>query len=98
MVQPRVTINHPLDGGQRGIVVNGRVNADPILSEVDTRDLFPCYGAPDMGSEGDDPWDGPQIATDPARNPNHLILCGAWLGHPVDEEISLLERGKERLS
>src|SRR5262249_11271524 len=72
-VEPWVTVDHLLDGGQRGAIVNGLVNADPQLGEIDACHLLSLHGTPDMGPEGGHPRNRPQVATDLKRHPRYFI-------------------------
>ncbi len=97
MIEPGVAVDHVADGTHCCVIVGSRVNADPILGEIDTRYLLPLHGAPYMGPEAADPRDGPQLATDLGRDPDDFIMGRARRGHPVHEEILLLEGREQRL-
>ena len=73
-MDPRVVTDHTLDGGCRRVIVRRRIDADPQLGRADVDDLIALHGAPDMGADIADPWNGPQIAADPVRDPAHLRL------------------------
>ena len=58
---PRITSYDILDLGERLVVVDLRVNADPVLPEVNPGNFFTEERLPDMGSEISDPGNCPEF-------------------------------------
>ena len=58
---PRVAVNCLPNSGQRLVIVDRRVDADPVLTEVDTVNLIRQQGLSDMGAAVADPRDFPQL-------------------------------------
>src|SRR5215207_3776535 len=97
MIDPGVTIDRILNGGQSPVIVNRGVEADPVLAEVHTGYLLPQESLPNVRSAvahaGDLPHILPALSHD-----TRLFLCRACgLRQPVHEEISLLEGRKQVL-
>src|SRR5689334_22643691 len=98
MEEAGITRDHLLDGGKRLSIVGIFRNADPILSEIDTVDFVAQQRLPNMGSEVAYAGDCPQVVAKPCYDPFLFDHRTARLCDPVDQEVSLLERGKERLA
>ena len=79
------------------VVVDLRIDADPVLGEVDAVDLVREQGLPDVGSEVAHARDRPQLAAGLHRHAVLLGDRGAGLGDPVHEEVTFLELGEQRL-
>src|ERR1051325_3609486 len=98
MEETGITTDYILDGRKRLVIVSIFRNADPILSEIDTVDFVAQERLPDMGSEVAYSRNGPQFVAKSSSDPLLLNGRSTRLGDPVDQEVTLLERGKERLA
>src|SRR5439155_19037140 len=90
-IEPGVTVDQLLNFRQRLVVVDLGIDADPVLREIDAVWLIAGDGAPDVGAAVADPGNGNQLTTGLLRDPDHLRVGGAGSGHPVHQEIPLLE-------
>ena len=96
-IEPGIAVDHLLDRGQRLVVVDRRIDADPVLGEVDAVHLVGDERLADVGAAVAHARDGPQLLTGRDRDPDHLRMRRAGLGHPVHQEVALLERRQQRL-
>ncbi len=78
--EPRIAVDHLLDGGHRLVVVGLGIDADPVLAEIDAVDLIGQQGLPDVGAEVAHPRNGPQLAADLGHDPPLFDArrCRAW--------------------
>ena len=51
MIDPGVFVERVLDPRNRRVIVDRRIDADPILGEIDAGDFFSLHGTPNMGPE-----------------------------------------------
>ena len=96
--EPRVALDHLVDLVERLVVVDLGVDADPVLAEVDADHLVGGQGLADVGAEVADPGDGPQLLAGRGGDADLLGMGGAGRGHPVHQEVALLEVGEQRLA
>jgi hypothetical protein len=92
---PRIPVDDLLDRLARLAVVDGRVDADPVLAKVDTDDLVREQSLADVGAAVADSGDRAQLDAR-CRGDADLFLVGRpRCGHPVHEKVALLEVGQE---
>src|SRR5215212_12145777 len=97
MIEPRVAIDRILDGGQSLVIVDCGVDADPVLTEINTGYLLPQESLPNVRSAVAHARDLPHVLAAPLHD-TRLFLCRAGgLGQPVHEEVPLLEGRKQVL-
>ena len=95
-IEPGITGDGGLDAGACRVVVNLRIDADPVFCEIDAVGLVSADGAPDMGAEVAHPRDGADLAAGGLRDPERLRVRGPLGGDPVHQEIPFLELRKQR--
>ena len=91
MIDARVPVDRLLNRGQGLGVVGLRIDADPVLGEIDANNLVGHQGTADVGAEVTDPRNGSQFATGKNGRPVHFGMGRAGLGQPVHQKIALLE-------
>src|SRR5215203_1661123 len=97
MIEPWVAVDRILDGGQSLVIVDCGVDADPVLTEINTGYLLPQESLPNVRSAVAHARDLPHILAAPLHD-TRLFLCRAGrLGQPVHEEVPLLEGRKQVL-
>ena len=96
-IQPGVAGGDLLDRGQGRVIVRGRVDADPVLGEVDPGDLLALERLADVRSEVAHARDRPQLPAALLDDPDLFGVRGPGRGHPVHQEVALLEGREERL-
>src|SRR5215212_7377969 len=97
VIETGVAVHGIPDGGHGLVVVDLGADADPVLPEVHAVHFLPQHGLPYVSSAVADPGDLAQILAGPNRHP-HLFRCRrTGLGHPVHEEVPLLEVRKQGL-
>src|SRR5215213_8071879 len=98
MIEPRVTVDRILNGGQSLVIVHRGIDADPVLAEVHTGYLLPKESLPYVRSAVANARDLAHILATPSYD-TRLFLCRAGrLRQPVHEEVPLLEGRKQVLS
>ena len=90
-VQPGIAVDDRLQSRHRGLVVHGRVEADPQLGEVRSDDLVGHLGAADVRPEILDAGHRHQLAARALGDAPHGIERRAGLFHPVHQEVVLAE-------
>ena len=96
-VDPRVALDDLLHLGERLVVVGRRIDADPVLAEVDADHLVREQRLADVGAAVANARDRPKLLAGPDRDPRLLGPRRARLRQPVHQEVPLLEIGQERL-
>ena len=74
MLQPGVAIDNALDRSHRPVVIGFGIDAHPELGGMHVDGPISQHGAADVGRDATNPGDGPQLASDPTRDPRHLRL------------------------
>ena len=92
MLEPRIAVNHCLDGSTRLVIVRPWINADPKLGGIDIDDLISEHGAADVSPDVADPRNGLQLMTDPTDDTAHLRLRCAGRAIQVNHQVALPER------
>ena len=78
------------------VVVDLRIDADPVLREVDAHDLVGHKRPADVSAEVAHPGNGSQFFAGSYRHPVHLGMRCPGRRHPVHEEVALLEGRQQR--
>ena len=94
-VQPGVALHHLVDGVHRLVVVDLRVDADPVLAEVDAHHFVGGEGLADVSAEVAHAGDGAQFLAGPGGDAHHFRMRGVGLGHPMHQEVAFLEIGQQ---
>src|SRR5215216_6999527 len=97
MIEPRVTVDLILNGGQSLVIVHRRIDADPVLAEVHTDYLLPQESLPYVRSAVAHARDLPHILAALSHDTRLFLRRAGGLGQPVHEEVSLLEGRKQVL-
>ena len=85
-----------MDLGECLIVIDGRIDADPVFSKVDAVDFIHQERLPDVGAAVAHPFNAAQFITGKDGATHHLRVGGAGFAQPVHEEIAFLE-GRQQL-
>src|SRR5829696_7413776 len=96
-IETGVAIHGIPDGGHGLVVVDLGADADPVLAEVHAMHLLPQHGLPYVGSAVAYSGDLAQVLTSPNRHPHLFRSRRTGLGHPMHEEVPLLEVRKQGL-
>src|SRR5437867_9984474 len=95
MEEAGISANRLLDCLNRWIVIRIRINANPVLTEVDAHNLFGQESLPDMRAYGLDSRDCTECLSACGCDPCLLGVRSAGRRNPVRKKVTLLERGEE---
>src|SRR5438093_1055341 len=87
-----ISANRLLYSGNRWIVIRIRINANPVLTEVDAHNLFGQESLPDMRAYGLDSRDCTECLSACGCDPCLLGVRSAGRRNPVRKKVTLLER------
>jgi hypothetical protein len=96
--EARITVDHFLDRGNRLVVVDVGIDADPVLAVGDTDNLVRQECLADVRTEIANSGDRAQFAADALGDAQHFRMGCARIGDPVNQEIPLFERWQERIA
>src|SRR5215211_1287025 len=82
--------------GDRRVVIGPRLDADPELRGIDVDRLIRCHGAPHMRADVAHPRNRLELTADLIRDPGHLRKRGTGRAARLNQELRLLEGGRER--
>ena len=97
-IESRVAIDHRLDLGNRLLIVDARVQADPQLGKVGADHFVGDFGAADVRAEVAHAGNGAQLLAGALGDSPHRVDRGAGFLHPVHQEVILTKIGQELLA